>query len=464
MSTPSINALKGLLLLALLSTMSCSDKNDSDETTATPKNVNEWIAATMRKWYYWYDEIPSDKTLNYNNTPELFYQSLLSPQDGKNSDGKSYHYSTIKPLKAMARGGVASDLSIGIGIQLWRLSRDPIIYSANVMYVLPGSPAERAGLVRGNWIHTIDEAPLTLNNVSKLYGTTPITLGWGATNTSSPADKLELLTPERLNDTPVLYHTIIEEPETNFKKVGYLVYLHFSPNPEGENSKVWDKELEQAIGNMKRAGVDEMILDLRYNGGGLVTSAQCLASLLAPQNSLGKRFCRVRYNDVVKQQYDYNLNHNDNTLSLSQLFVLTSNQTASASEAVINGLRPFYPVTLIGEVTEGKNVGSVTFTEKKFGWEIHPIVCKIYNANEESDYANGFIPNYEISGNKRALTRPTPLGDYDNDLALKVALQYVRGESPVPDYTRNSKSEEMQLIATPQPKVSGFILPHILVD
>ena len=102
------------------------------------------------------------------------------------------------------------------------------------------------------------------------------------------------------------------------------------------------------------------MLDLRYNGGGLVTSAQILAELLAPESALGNTFCYFQYNDIQSKTVTYKLEGAEQNLNLPRLFVLTSNRTASASEAVINGLRPYYDVYLLGEQTEGKNVGSIT--------------------------------------------------------------------------------------------------------
>lgn len=450
---------RSFILLSFFTALSCDNNEDADALQTAPENVNQWIAATMRKWYYWHGDIPTDKTLNYTNTPDVFYKSLLSYNDGKEKDGKHHYYSTIKEKTTTTRAGIAANLSIGISIQMWRMSFSPLVYSANVMYVLPDSPAAKAGIVRGNWIHGIDNAVITPSNVSKLYGSQPLSVSWGSSHTNPEQDaQVATIVPAKLDDSPVLYHTIINSTETDNKKVGYMVYLHFTPKPDGVNSNIWDEQLSQVIGNMKNEGVDELVLDLRYNGGGLITSAQCLASLIAPQNSIGKDFCRVRYNDIVKQQNDYSFKHSENTLSLSRLFVLTGSQTASASEAIINGLRPFYPVILIGETTEGKNVGSITFTDKKYNWELHPIVCRIYNANDESDYVNGFLPDYEITGNNRALKKPTPLGDTYNDLALKMALQCIRGESPELQLTRAHHADDMQFIPISQPTAKDLIL------
>ena len=170
------------------------------------------------------------------------------------------------------------------------------------------------------------------------------------------------------------------------------------------------------------------MLDLRYNGGGLVTSAQILAELLAPESALGNTFCYLQYNDIQSKMVTYKLEGAEQNLNLPRLFVLTSNRTASASEAVINGLRPYYDVYLLGEQTEGKNVGSITLTNDKYDYELHPIVCRIFNVQDQSEYKDGFSSDWEPdepNSDYRPIVNHVELGDKENDVLLKAAIYWL---------------------------------------
>jgi carboxyl-terminal processing protease len=123
--------------------------------------------------------------------------------------------------------------------------------------------------------------------------------------------------------------------------------------------------------------------------------------------------------------------------------VLTTNRTASASEAVINGLRPYYDVYLLGERTEGKNVGSITLTNDKYDYELHPIVCRIFNVQNQSEYEGGFPSNWEPdepNSDYRPIVNHVELGDKENDVLLKAAIYWIRNgvKPPVTGFTRSS--------------------------
>jgi C-terminal processing protease CtpA/Prc len=129
---------------------------------------------------------------------------------------------------------------------------------------------------------------------------------------------------------------------------------------------------------------------------------------------------------------------------------LTGTTTASASEAVINCLIPYIGrsnITIIGEKTVGKRVGSNVFGSKeKYGWLLHPIVLRIYNAERKADYANGFMPDIEVKelkvGNKLY-----PFGD-TNELLLKEAISCIIGQQELKSKTLNIVEEE-ELLAKP---------------
>lgn len=413
------------LLFGLLISFSACEKEDNE---VNDKTTNKWIESTMRNYYYWYADIPESGKLNFNSSPETFFTSLLSKNDGKDNpqvSGGHYYYSTIKKKETTStRSYLGEKPALGFEFQNWQLDKDGTKFAVNVLYVLPGSPAAQGGIKRGDWIHKIDGAAVNGTNIYDLLGSKSVTLevSDSYSNLSTHAVKL---TPAMVEDNPVFLTKVFADESTNGKKVGYLVYNHFTSGPGGDEDKTFDNFLYQAFIGFKAVGVDEFILDLRYNGGGLVTSAQLLSELLAPASALGETFCDLKYNDKQNKTVNYRLEKSDANLNLPRLFVLTSNRTASASEAVINGLKPYYEVVVLGEQTEGKNVGSITLSSDKYGYELHPIVCRLYNSKGESEYKNGFVPNWKLADNDRLILGHIELGDKENDKLLNAAFQWM---------------------------------------
>ena len=192
--------------------------------------------------------------------------------------------------------------------------------------------------------------------------------------------------------------------------------------------------MKQIFAQFKAKNVSEFVLDLRYNQGGLVTCAQLMTSLLAPADALGKTFCIMEHNEKQSKSNETlllkkNAELGNANLDLKRIYVLTGSVTASASEAVINCLIPYLTrsnITIIGGKTIGKRVGSNTFgTKEEYGWLLHPITLRIYNARHEADYANGFEPDVKIEelaiGNELL-----PFGDI-NEMLLSEALSRIAG-------------------------------------
>ena len=191
------------------------------------------------------------------------------------------------------------------------------------------------------------------------------------------------------------------------------MYNGFYPN--------YDSQLNDAFGSLKSQGITDLVLDLRYNGGGSVQTATRLASMITGQFT-DKVFSKQRWNDKINAYFESEdpgaLNNlftstiegtAVNSLNLTKVYILTTKSTASASELVINGLKPYIDVVQIGDITTGKNVGSITiYDSPTFGKEnrnpnhryaMQPIVLKIVNADDFGDYFNGLTPTYSLKEN-----------------------------------------------------------------
>jgi len=250
-------------------------------------------------------------------------------------------------------------------------------------------------------------------------------------------------------ENPILLDTIYRIGD---KKIGYFVYNFFARDSE-HNGIAYERELNDLFGKYKSQGIDELIIDLRYNSGGAVNTTQALASMISDRgttdifgfqifNSTLDRLLAIEYGkDYNKSTFLENIErYNDkyqvvervkiNKLTnLSRLHLIVTGRTASASELIINSLRPYMEVVLIGSTTYGKNVGSITIYEedeekqKTNTWGMQPIVSKFENANHFSDYGKGFSPNLEAEELDLEMRE---LGDID-ELMLSATLDYIFG-------------------------------------
>ena len=309
------------------------------------------------------------------------------------------------------------------------------IYGFQIQALYPGSPAEEAGLERGDLIAQLDGGDITQWETAYMELMAPqngssVTLRLNEVN-----GQPYRVTAALVDYNPVLAHDVFE---AGGRRIGYLHYLSFDA--------AYDNELLAAVKDLKAQGVDDLILDLRYNGGGHVMTANMLSTLIAGSQSDGQVFSYYRYNDermgrveLTSQetglQYDsqaklfaepfYYGDYDGADLSsyglgLSRLYVLTSAYTASASEAVVNSLRGIgVDVLTVGSRSEGKNVGMevVAFTDDQgYDYELAPITFQIYNARQYSIEPTGILPDIAADDYTSA-----PFGEDDDLIAAAIA-------------------------------------------
>jgi C-terminal processing protease CtpA/Prc len=229
------------------------------------------------------------------------------------------------------------------------------------------------------------------------------------------SDTKNTLTSEVIETNPILRSDVYE---INGTKIAYLMYNSFIHG--------YDKDVIEQFESYKAQGVTELVLDFRYNGGGSVASAMNIASMIAPKSAIGKVFLKKMYNNKMQDYISTNPDNYSNlgpealydnltseayyydnedpvkdiilpNLDLNRVYVIGLSGTASASELVINGLKPYMKVSTIGKQTHGKYVASITLENKTYkNWAIQPIVFKSANADDETDYWNGFAPDIDM--------------------------------------------------------------------
>ena len=336
---------------------------------------------------------------------------------------------------------------------------DVVIY---VRYVSQNSPASVAGISRGDIVNAINGTVLTTSTYSDaingLYQES-VTLSFVSENNgllTTIEDKT--ITAEVISENPIHFTKVFDDIDG--KKVGYLVYNSFRSS--------YNDELNDAFALFQSENISELILDLRLNGGGSVETSAFLASMIYA-NANTERFAELIFNNKHDEENGYynftnTLNvydsNSDKTgeqtinrlTTLNQLYVLTSDNTASASEMIINGLLPYMPVNRIGTTTYGKNVGSITlydspdsdFLNRSSANSAHlnamqPIVFQIFNKNGESDYTAGFDPNIAEVKEFEYWNNTLAFGD-ENEALLKAALNDIKGVSAKTENTKTTSN------------------------
>lgn len=395
-----------LILAVVLS--ACKDKVAEPIVSATDTATNQWILEQMKYWYYWNDKLPAKPDISLD--PAAFFESLLYKYDAT-TNPQGDRFSWIQESADELKAGLSGESkSTGMDYKLYYYPKGTTNVIGVVLFTLPDSPAEKAGIKRGDIFTGVNSQALTGANYSQLLnaeGTLTFSLG-SITDEGviSESTVKKEITPIVLQEDPVYFDTLFQYGSN---KIGYLVYHQFFPSPNGSDSKQYDLELEQAFANFKANHVNSLILDLRYNGGGYVSSSTLLASLIGKVTSNDIFFYKA-YNTtvtpVLEKKYGasyfydkFQAKTQNIGSSLNHLIILTSGNTASASELLINGLKPFMNVTLVGAKTYGKNVGSITISDdtKKIKWGLQPIVTKSFNSLHQSDYYVGFTPDFPVT-------------------------------------------------------------------
>jgi len=382
-------------------------------TTTNPNTApNKWIHEVMSYYYLWSDKMPSLANTKTDAKPTDYFYTLLN--DYPKTDRFSWIDESFTNLQNQLNG---VSTVLGVKNNAFYTDNTNTSLAFVLAYVLKGSPAEKAGLKRGDIILKVDD---------------------------------QTITNSELQTNPILADTIIA---WSGKKVGYLAYSQFLTS--------FDDSLRAIFGRFKTAGVNELVLDFRYNGGGYVVSSDLITNLTVKDAAarVGKVMNKKVYNATYTAYLEKNSGSSafetlfkseaNNLVTLNRVFVLTAGNTASASELVINNLLPFMDVILIGENTYGKNVGSFTITDPNKRWDygLQPITFLTNNAIGKSDYGtvSGFTPNYILKDNVlpyKALGNP---GETYFNKALSI-MGYVSYQPSStersPKYTRTLASKE----------------------
>lgn len=385
----------------------CKDKSPSPVTDTSTTAVNSWVYEVMTDAYFWYNKMPAQSTLDGNLAPADYFEKLI--YNRTTVDRFSAITDDIDALKNEFNG--ISEI-FGIGYYIAPVSEANTNVAFFLNNVVKGSPADLAGLKRGDVIMKINNTQLTKTNYTSLLsgtGAIMFTKGSYINGVLTAETNAVSLTRAQVTEDPVAFSKVIDKPAQN-KKIGYLVYTQFVPGTTADEKK-YDNELRQIFADFKSQQVNELVIDLRFNSGGYISSATTLASLVGKGISSSKVFYTEQWNDKYtaywkqkngENSLNYNFQSEGNNIgsNLSRVFVLTSQGTASASELLINGLKPYMEVVTIGDHTAGKNLfGSLIEDDKeRWKWGLYVMLGQTANSVGESNYGtvDGMAPTYKV--------------------------------------------------------------------
>jgi carboxyl-terminal processing protease len=340
---------------------SCEENNQ--HVISSEDSIYVFVDEIMHSWYLWYDEVPDVEIFNYNHPSDLLEDLKFKPID------KWSYIDYAETISAFYDEGEF----FGYGFYP-RFDETGKLY---VIIIYEDSEAYKQGIRKGDQILRIDGVTsMYYEDFEPLFDDSPKT----TTFTFMSNGDLKSLTLDKTSITQnaVLYSNTYS---TYGKLVGYLVYDSFLGYSK--------TELEEAINYFKSSNIDDLIIDLRYNGGGYVNIAKEFAEMIIPSDKVGEVCFSTVHNDLVGPEYDsteYFATHPLN-LNLNRVFFITSQFSASASELLINCLDPYMEVITIGSSTRGKPVGMYGFQFHE--WLMLPVTVKTINANGYGEYYDG---------------------------------------------------------------------------
>jgi len=461
------NTLNVFLVIMLLGLTTSCFNDDRDDNLILTSEINDFVWKGMNLWYFWQQDVNDLADNRFSSDQEYtdYLNSFSSPRNlfnalKFNEDRFSWIVDDFNELLNSFQGVFKTN---GVEFGLFRINEGEDDLFGIVRYILPNSDASSNNILRGDFFLSVDGTSLHINNYIDLLfeGSDSYTLNMaeisGGNIISNGIDIS--LTKQEYTENPIF---IAKTIDVGGIKIGYLMYNGFTRN--------FDNQLNTAFGEFKANGIEELVLDLRYNLGGSVNSAIFLSSMITGQFT-GDLFLRQQWNDKLQAIFsDASLNRyfvdrlsNDgpqiNSLNLDKVYILAQGSSASASELVINSLDPYIDVLHIGNNTRGKNEFSITLLDipecsyvigledcnsspnPTHTWGIQPLVGRNANAVGFLDYdENGLIPDISFPED---LANFGFLGEIDEPLFAR-AIQHITGNGR----TMNPSIKQFEIITS----------------
>ncbi|MBX5461797.1 MAG: peptidase [Steroidobacteraceae bacterium] len=408
------------------------------DLTGQMLDENNWLRSWTHELYLWYSEVPDLNPALYT-TPQYFdlLKTTATTPSGQPKDKFHFTYDTDEWI-ALSLGGT----EVGYGVQFALLATTPP-RQAVVAYV---EPSQTASIGRGAEVLRVDGVDLVNDNTAAGVATLnaglfPESVGESHTFVIRDVDGTQrtvTLIADEITSAPVQNVRTISTPTG---LVGYLLF--------NDHIATAEDALVDAVNDLKAAGIQDLVLDIRYNGGGFLAIASELAYMIAgPTQTAGRTFELLQFNDkhpttnpITGEPITPTPFANTTlgfsrpagqplpTLNLSRVYVLTGSGTCSASESIINGLRGVdVEVIQIGSTTCGKPYGF--YPQDNCGTTYFSIQFRGVNAKNFGDYTDGFSPQNTVGVRGVLLPGCSVADDFTHELGdeeegrLAVALNY----------------------------------------
>ncbi len=414
-----------LVLVFTLSACEWSSGDDNQGYTCSARDQKRFVRDAADYWYLWNDLLPKKTKVSRYESPVDLLDDLISVQP---LDTFSYLTSAVADAAFFGAGEY-----IGFGFSRKFLASDDV----RLTRVFTGSPAEAAGFARGQRIVALNGRSIA--DIEAAEGIDEVLDGATVEFTMLEADGVTEFTVEVTRDIV----TIDPLPQTQLiptqagPPVGYLELAAFINTANAP--------LETAFADFQANGVTDVIVDLRYNSGGLVATADLLANLLGGSVAENLPFTRTLYNPDRSEDFDTETVFEllANSINLSRLVVITTASTASASEIIINGMEPHVEVTVVGDQTFGKPVGQIGLVF--CGAALRLTAFQTVNANDFGDYFDGLPADCPVADDLSV-----PVGD-GGDPNLVAALGYLEtGACPAAPAMQLRTGEDPELLLRPE--------------
>ncbi|MDM0046691.1 S41 family peptidase [Variovorax dokdonensis] len=383
--------------------MCAAPRAASRDRPGSLSDEKRWVRSWIDETYLWYDEVPALKQADYATPVDYFNVLKTSATTSSGKPKDRFHFSIDT---ATWEGQSERNQNLGYGIEFTFLASAPP-RDVRVAYVQPGSPAQAAGIERGMRLFNVDGIDvISGGDVDALNaGLAPAKAGeshrLGFRRVDGSSVDMALVSAEVI-DSPVMNVKVLDTPD------GKVGYLQFNTHTQAAEAPLMD-----AIAYLRDAAVTDLVLDMRYNGGGLLGIAAELASMIAPSGStVGQTFERMIFNRKLNAaisaastrmpfyataQYDPAVRGRAlPRLNLSRVMVLAGGATCSASESVVNGLRGIgVKVDLVGGTTCGKPYGFLP--QDNCGTTYFAVQFQGVNAREQGNYADGMAPTCTVA-------------------------------------------------------------------
>lgn len=363
--------------------------------------MRNWVDANMRDYYLFYADVPQVNLEEYDDLQTLIDDLAVQP-----FDRFSYITDAAQNTALFEDGEL-----FGFGWRLIRSSQTDVRFG----FVYPQSPIAAENVERGdyllaiNGVHPLD---MTGNQWDEFLGTGEEVVTPELTILSKAGEERVISVTKEI----FLLDTVLDSRviDNGGSKTGYMAFTSFL---ETSND-----EIDTAFEEFEDSGVTELVLDLRYNGGGRISVANKLASKIVGPELAGQIFAEISFNDKYSSEnVEYNLVPPTFPLSLSRVVVLSTSSTCSASEMIINGLKPFIDVVQIGSTSCGKPYGSSP--HEGCGKAMNALQFRFVNASGVGDYYEGIPADCAASDDTQY-----PLGDVQEEM-LATALNYINNAS-----------------------------------